>query len=313
MVHIGNPSTVSVILPTYNRAHTVKRAIESVLHQSHADFELVIVDDGSTDNTIDVINEITDRRIQILRHKTNRGAGIARNTGIQASQGKYIAFQDSDDEWLPGILEKQVRVLRQTEQTTDGIGVVYTKFWRRKGDRQIVFPINNSRKLEGDIHESLLFGNLVTTQTALVKKSCLNELGLFDENLACLLDWELWIRISKVYRFKHISEPLAIVNYSPEGISSHFLALAKANEYILEKHASSFKRSKYAHAQQLYLTGNFFYLGGEFHRGKAYLTSARNLSPFNLRYRMVNLIASLGDNTYMAAYKLKDRITPYWY
>ena len=118
-----NP-TVSVIIPTYNRAHLVDRAIQSVLNQTYKDFELIIVDDGSTDNTEDIIKEFQkkDERIKYIRHEENRGGSAARNTGIKAAKGEYIAFLDSDDEWLPIKLGRQISEFTNKSK----IALVYT-------------------------------------------------------------------------------------------------------------------------------------------------------------------------------------------
>src|SRR4030042_5052103 len=105
--------TVSIIIPTYNRAHLVMRAINSVLDQSFQDFEIIIVDDASRDNTEKMVSGIRDKRIFYIRHEKNRGGSAARNTGIKQARGEYIAFLDSDDEWLPEKLEKQLKVLEQ--------------------------------------------------------------------------------------------------------------------------------------------------------------------------------------------------------
>jgi glycosyltransferase involved in cell wall biosynthesis len=102
---------VSVVIPTYNRASLLGRAIKSVLEQTYQDFEIIVVDDASTDNTEEVVRNLRDRRIRYLRHEKNRGGSAARNTGIRAAWGQYIAFQDSDDEWLPEKLKKQMEVL----------------------------------------------------------------------------------------------------------------------------------------------------------------------------------------------------------
>lgn len=99
--------TVSVVIPTYNRAHLVGRAIQSVLNQTYQDFEIIVVDDGSTDNTEEVVKSFNDPRIRYIRHDQNRGGSAARNTGIKMARGEYIAFQDSDDEWLPEKLESR--------------------------------------------------------------------------------------------------------------------------------------------------------------------------------------------------------------
>ena len=115
----GKTPKVSVIIPTYNRAHLVGRAIRSVLNQTYQDFEIIVVDDGSTDNTEEVVKSFNDPRIRYIRHEKNRGGSAACNTGIRAARGEYIAFQDSDDEWLPEKLEKQMQVF---ENTPTGVG-----------------------------------------------------------------------------------------------------------------------------------------------------------------------------------------------
>jgi len=125
-----NP-TVSVIISTYNRAHLIGRAIQSVLNQTYQDFEVIVVDDGSTDNTEEIVKSFNDPRIRYIRHEKNKGAAAARNTGIKAARGKYIAFQDSDDEWLPEKLEKQMKVF---ENAPPEAGVVYTDMQRINED-----------------------------------------------------------------------------------------------------------------------------------------------------------------------------------
>lgn len=117
---------VSVIIPTYNRANLILQAVKSVLNQTYKNFEIIIVDDGSSDNTEDVINVIHDNRIRYIKHAINKGASAARNTGIREAKGKYIAFQDSDDHWLPDKLEKQVK---RIENTPDHVGAVFGGYW----------------------------------------------------------------------------------------------------------------------------------------------------------------------------------------
>ena len=117
---------VSIILPTYNRAYIIEKGINSLLNQTYQDFEIIIVDDGSTDNTEEIIKKLQekDKRIKYIKLKTNKGAATARNIGIKAARGEYIAFQDSDDEWMHEKLEKQVKVLDTSSKEV----VVYTGF-----------------------------------------------------------------------------------------------------------------------------------------------------------------------------------------
>lgn len=158
--------TVSIIIPTYNRAHLIERAIESVLHQTYQDFELIIIDDGSTDNTDDIINKFQkkDDRIIYLKHDRNKGGSAARNTGIKASRGEYIAFLDSDDEWLPEKLEKQMDFFE-----SNNYGFIYCNMI-------IEDKIDNTKKnlkinIKDDIFIDLLkIGSGICTSALLVKK-----------------------------------------------------------------------------------------------------------------------------------------------
>ena len=118
----GSP-VVSVIIPTYNRAHLIGRAIRSVLDQTYQDWELIVVDDASTDDIPGIVKGFTDGRVKYIRHDENKGAAAARNTGIQAARGAYIAFLDSDDEWLPEKLERQVQAFESSDAQ---VGVIYT-------------------------------------------------------------------------------------------------------------------------------------------------------------------------------------------
>lgn len=119
---------VSVVIPTYNRAEFLPRAVESVLRQTVDDFELIVVDDASTDDTEAVVERFDDPRVEYVRHGTNRGGSAARNTGIERSSGEYIAFLDSDDEWYPRKLERQVEELRSR---SDEWVATYCGFERR--------------------------------------------------------------------------------------------------------------------------------------------------------------------------------------
>ena len=114
---IKNSSLVSVIIPTYNGSNTILRAINSVLNQTYSNLELIIVDDCSKDNTFEVVKNVKDKRVKVLRHKKNRGGSAARNTGIKEAKGEYIAFLDDDDEWLSEKVEKQVEYLKNKESS----------------------------------------------------------------------------------------------------------------------------------------------------------------------------------------------------
>jgi glycosyltransferase involved in cell wall biosynthesis len=194
---------VSVILPTYNRAWILKEAIDSVLAQDFKDFELIVVDDGSTDDTGQILDSY-DQDLMVL-HQSNRGVSAARNRGIDAAAGRLIAFLDSDDLWLPRKLTTQVNffnsnpaaVINQTEE-----------IWIRNGIR--VNPRTRHHKFSGMIFEKSLALCLVSPSAVMMKRSLFEEVGLFDEDLPACEDYDLWLRISWRYPVDLIETPLII-------------------------------------------------------------------------------------------------------
>ena len=173
-------SMVSVIIPTYNRAHLISRAIKSVLNQTYQDFEIIVVDDGFIDNTEEIVKDFTDFKIHYIRHKHNQGVSAARNTGIRASRDEYIALLDSDDEWLPGKLGMQIKVL-QSESSE--VGVVFSDLLYIDENGKNINKLRNHKK-GSYIYEDLLGRNCVgPPSTLLIRKECFNRVGLFDNLL----------------------------------------------------------------------------------------------------------------------------------
>jgi len=287
--------TVSVVIPTYNRAHLVGRAIKSVLNQTYQKFEIIIVDDGSTDKTEEIIKTFKDERVRYIRNEKNKGASAARNIGIKVARGEYIAFQDSDDEWLPEKLEKQMKVF---EITPEKVGVVYTGFWRVKNNKKIYTPSNKITKKEGYIHKEIIRNNFVTTQAVIIKKKCFKKVGMFDERLPRLQDWELWIRISKFYEFKCVDEPLVISYHTPNCISENKDAHIKAFELILEKHFLEIRRNRKLLAHYQYLIGNLLCRIGNMAQGRSYLFGAIKSYPLNIKCLIVTFVSLLGKSAY---------------
>jgi len=303
-MHEINP-TVSVIIPTYNRAPLIGRAIQSVLDQTYQDFELIVVDDGSKDDTEDIVTKINDARIIYVRHERNKGAHAARNTGIAMARGEYIAFQDSDDVWLPEKLERQIQAFKIA---TENVGVVYTGFWRIEGDKKTYIPSPKLQRLEGDIHNELLRDNFVGTPVAVIKRECFAKAGVFDEGLPCLEDWELFIRISKYYPFKCINEPLLISYFTSESVNSCLEASISARLYILEKHYDELKKDKRDLAHHYFSIGNLLCLYGDFSRGKALLRKTVRNDPLRFKYLGAFFASLLGKGIYRSAPALYQRI-----
>lgn len=194
---------VTVIIPTYNRGWILKEAIESVLSQDFGDFELIVVDDGSTDNTMEILDGY-DRDIAVLRQE-NHGVSAARNAGIAFASGQFIAFLDSDDMWLPGKLASQIDFFNSNP---DALICQTQELWVRNGKR--VNPKRRHKKFSGMIFKQSLPLCIVSPSAVMLKKSLLDKTGLFDESLPACEDYDLWLRISCKYPVFLIDTPLII-------------------------------------------------------------------------------------------------------
>jgi len=203
MTKASKKPLVSVIIPTYNRGWIVKEAIDSVLEQDFPDYELIVVDDGSVDNTAAILKAYR-KKITVLR-QDNQGVSAARNYGIAAASGRLISFLDSDDLWLPPKLSIQVKffndhpeaVINQTQER-----------WFRNGVR--VNPKQRHHKFSGMIFERSLALCLVSPSAVMIKKRLFKTVGFFDENLPACEDYDLWLRISCRYPVHLIEAPLII-------------------------------------------------------------------------------------------------------
>lgn len=289
--------TVSVVLPTYDRADVLDRAIESVLSQSYDDFELLVVDDDSTDDTAAVVDAFDDSRVTFLEHDENRGACAARNTGIRESTGEFVAFQDSDDEWHPEKLRKQMDIF---EYAPPSVGVVYTGFTRLGDGSESYHPGPGVDPKEGAVRDSLLRQNFVTTQAAAVRRRCFDEVGGFDERLPRFQDWELWIRLSKRYEFRVVDESLVTAYDRPDSISNDPHALVEARKLIVEKHGDAFDHTQLA--EQFFRLGHSSLKTDRSEQGRRYLARALRTNPTPL-YCGCLLLSLFGSSLYNRAYE----------
>ena len=194
---------VSVIIPTHNRAGCLREAVDSVLAQDFGDVELIVVDDGSTDSTPQLI-EGYGQAIRALR-QGNRGVSAARNAGIAASRGALIAFLDSDDLWLPGKLDRQVAFFNSQ---ADALICQTEELWVRNGRR--VNPGKRHRKRGGMIFEPSLDLCLVSPSAVMVRKELFQRVGFFDESLPACEDYDLWLRVSCRFPVHLIDSPLIV-------------------------------------------------------------------------------------------------------
>lgn len=220
---------VSVIIPTFNRGYCLAESIRSVLDQSFTDFELIVVDDGSTDNTPEIMRSFPG--IHPVWLPENRGVSFARNRGLEQAKGEWIAFLDSDDLWEPLKLETQMQWVKRHRE----FHAVYTdEIWIRNGVR--VNPMNKHRKHSGDIFHFCLPLCIVSPSSVILRAELLREVGGFDESMPVCEDYDLWLRIAKQYLFHFIEEKLIVKRGGHEDqLSRKFWGMDRWRVHALEK------------------------------------------------------------------------------
>ncbi len=229
-----NSLRISVVIPAFNREKTVGRCLDSVLRQTVSPFEVIIVDDCSTDSTVSTIRKVADPRIRCVTLEKRSGAQTARNCGIRASQGDWIAFQDSDDEWLPRKLERQVKTLEGAGY--DPWTMVHTSaiWFDSVANRLQSFDLPI---VEGnDVYSQLLRKPGPFLQSMLVSRKALEKISYLDEKVPSYQEWDTSIRLAKHCRFIHIKEPLFIY-YLHEGetISKDNKRDIAGYQYVIDK------------------------------------------------------------------------------
>lgn len=203
---------VSVILPVYNRADTICTAIDSVLAQSYKSYEIILVDDGSEDNLKEILLRYGDKVTYI--YQKNSGPSAARNNGIRNANGKFIAFLDSDDAWLPLKLEKQIEYFYRIES----LGLIGTGYFIC--DENLCEPANPRKvKMARTAREEILIHNIWPTPSVVVRRSCFDTVGMFNENMRFAEDWEMWIRIAQDFPIATLEEPLVYIRKHSLGLA----------------------------------------------------------------------------------------------
>lgn len=202
---------VSVIIPTYNREEYISDTVQSVLDQSYRDFEIIVIDDGSTDNTAEKLEKYNSK-IKLIRQKNSERA-VSRNNGIKNSSGKYIAFLDSDDKWVPNKLEKQIKILDNKSQFI----LVYSACLRMNETSNVIKSAK--RQLDGysgNVFEKLLLRNFIVSPTPIIRRDYFEKTAGFQTKYIPYEDWELWLRFSLLGNFYFIEEPLAYYRIHPQ-------------------------------------------------------------------------------------------------
>jgi glycosyltransferase involved in cell wall biosynthesis len=272
-------ATVSVIIPTYNRADVLTEAVDSVLNQTWKDLEIIVVDDGSTDRTREVLSRYGERVIYF--HKENGGPSSARNLGIEKARGRYVAFLDSDDVWE---LEK-LRIQMEFMEEHPDIKLVCTD------SRLMGFGESRERKLRRDLMGnlfSLLFSNsFVRTSTVLIARACFHEVGYFAEKYRSVEDYDLWLRVARRYPIAYLNQPLVRYRKHGENVSRDKITLRQNAFKVLETHYD--RREVPSRAYRVRMSNLHLYFGRAYLRlgdikmaGRSFGQSLR-LTPFRIR------------------------------
>lgn len=226
---------VTVLIPTYNRAPYLSDAIWSVLGQIYKNFEVIVIDDGSTDNTCQLIYSIHDHRIRYL-HQSHRGISAALNAGIRLARGLYIARLDSDDLWLPHMLETLVPVLDAMPE----VGVVYAKGQAMDNrGRRLAHIQGRGERFPGDILRSLAYDDCTCNIALVARRVCFDRVGLYDEALIANEDWDMWLRVARHYRFAFVDKVVACIRWHNDNLtglaSAHFGTVLDTRTEPLDK------------------------------------------------------------------------------
>ena len=266
---------VSIIVPTYNRAHMVTETIDSILAQTFKDFELIVVDNESADNTEEVIKSYPDQRIRYFKHQNNGVVAVNRNYGIGKAQGQYIAFCDDDDLWLPEKLERQVELLDSNKE----LGLVYSDCYviDSSGDLRKGTYFVSRKPVRGNAFGELFQHNLIPLSTAIVRREVLDRVEGFNPGYKICQDYDLWLRIAERYPIDFVEQPLAKFRVHSGSIYQKHTALAyrenlQIMNYWLNRNPD-LKRE----------------LGGKIRRKKALLCRAAFLVAISHVYRNKNM------------------------
>ena len=310
MDHAG---LLSVVIPTKDRPEMLRRAVRSVLGQTYAPIELLVVDDGSIDPASEVLEGLgTDdlQRFEVLRHAENQGGAAARNTGLRAARGKYVAFLDDDDRWTPHKLEKQVTALQEAGEAT-GVCFAGNRQLDASGDTVDV----HIRSTDGDISETILHGNYIGSFSGVVmRRELLEPVGLLDERFPAWQDWEYFVRLAQHTEFVAVPEPLVCRYVDHEDrISPGYEAKREIASLMFEECLRGPAREHGVERQvrgslQARL-GRAAWLEGQFGAARRHYARAIRIYPYDRSFWVFLLALSGGPHTMRLAKGVKTLLT----
>ena len=292
---------VSVIVPTFQRPEFLRAALQSVLRQTFKDFEVLVVDDGSPMDPAPLVNALDDPRIRYFRHQSNRGEAAARNTGLRSARGDYVAFLDDDDEWLPEKLRWQLDVFARSSPevgcVTGGFVVV------RAHDGQVLREDIPTQR--GDLLGQLLVRNIVgPPSTVILRRDCLDRVGVFDESIAFGVDYDLWIRLAERYHFECV--PAVVTRYTVHAgqMSNDPLVWGRGHEDLLRKHGGKLRRDHRREGRFYLRLGRSLSLRGHVREARRALLTAIRHDPLQPRAYAFLLLSLSGRTTAARARRL---------
>lgn len=295
--------TVSIVLPTYNRSKVLGRAIRSVLAQTFRDFELLVVDDGSTDDTRAVVESFSDPRITYI-YQRNAGAACARNAAIRESQAPLIAFQDSDDEWLIDKLKIQLDALKSATIDTGLICGGYIALMR---DGSVQYRGADGRMQAGDWGPDNIYDFRFITPTWLARREAIEAVGFFDEDMPNLEDWEFAMRFSQYYRIVALDTPILVKHGSADGLNSVRESRIESLELIAERHSHIWQDHPEVLARLYGELGRCFSVAGKMSQSRESVSRSIRLDPFFYRYWAQWIVSWFGKRNFVRLLRLRRR------
>jgi len=291
---------VTVIIPTFNRASIVGRAIRSVLGQTYPNWELLVVDDASTDGTESEVRSYSDKRIRYIRHQQNRRVSAARNTGIRCARGEYVSFLDDDDEWLPEKLAREVEVLGNSDAD---VGLVYsgkTVYDEHARVLQVRMPT-----LSGWVYDAMLERHFIGSPSRVtVKKQVLDRLAGFDETFTNCQDYDLWLRVAKVSRIAVVPSCLVKRYLLSDQMSGSLRRICEGWEQILTKFRADMKpRTLTRHISRVAI----LLLNYEPRRARALAREGLRLRPLQPALWAALALSTLGVDSYRRVFGIMVR------
>ena len=294
-----------MIIPTVDRPEFLGAALRSVLSQTVGDFEVLVIDDGSTTDLLPLLQKFGDDRIRYFRHESRRGEAAARNLGIRRARGAYLAFLDDDDEWLPEKLRLQLALFSGCPDT---VGCVYGGHVtiRARDGQELAREVPAKR---GDLSNDLLDRNILgPPSTVMLKRECLERVGLFDESIAFGVDYDLWLRIAQEYHFDFVPDIVARYTIHPGQMSNDPFVIARGRADIQRKYAPRLQRSRERDGRFYFSLGRHLASLGYPRQARGAFLKSLRLDPLRLRVYIFLALSLASPRSFSILRRLLGRL-----